>query len=149
MIDLPYILVAILILIGIFGFIIIRDFLFLVNFLKEQVEIRVYNKKYKKYQDEKKKILDKRLQREREIKEEYGIDYVQEQSEEVIIGFAKPEGKHSMEEFSKNKDKYLRIMEAAKSGKSMYWRMMLGMANQMTQGKNQAQGENKGRGRSR
>ena len=149
MIDFSYILIFILIIIGIFGYIIIRDFLFLMNFLKDQQEIRVYNKKFKKYQEEKKKILDKRLQHEKELKEEYGLDYVQQQTEEVIVGFVKPEGKHSMQEFTQNKDKYLRIMEAAKSGKSMYWKTMLGFANQITNQKTQNQNQNQGRGRDR
>jgi hypothetical protein len=149
MINLSYILISILIIIGIFGYILIKDFLFLMNFLKEQREIRIYNKKFKKYQDDKKKILDKRLQQERELKEEYGLDYVQSQSEEIIVGFVKPQGKHSMQEFMENKDKYLRIMEAAKSGKSMYWKTMLGFANRINnnQERNQSQSQGKGRGR--
>jgi hypothetical protein len=149
MINFSYILIFILIIIGIFGYISIRDFLFLMNFLKEQQEIRIYAKKFKKYNEEKKKLLDKRLQREKELREEYGLDYVQQQSEEIIVGFAKPEGKHSMQEFMQNKDKYLRIMEAAKSGKSMYWKTMLGFANQIGNNKSQDQSQSKGRGRSR
>ena len=67
MIDFSYILIFILIIAAIFGYILIRDFLFLMHFLKEQREIRIYSKKFKKYQDDKKKILDQRLQREKEL----------------------------------------------------------------------------------
>ena len=55
MIDFSYILIFILIIAAIFGYILIRDFLFLMHFLKEQREIRIYSKKFKKYQDDKKK----------------------------------------------------------------------------------------------
>lgn len=147
-IDITYILIAILIVIAIFGYIVIRDFLFLVNFLKEQRRIKIYSKQFKKYQDDKKKILDKRLQQEKELKKEYGLDYLEHQVEE-IIGFEAPQGKHSAQELMQNREKYMRIMEAVKSGKSMYWRSMLGLANQITNNKEQAQGQGRSKGRSR
>ena len=50
-----------------------------------------------------------------------------------------------MQEFMQNKDKYLKIMEAAKSGKSMYWRAMLGFAKQLNGSKSQDQGRSRGR----
>ena len=113
--------------IGFFAFIFIRDLLFLLNFFKEQQKIAVYKKNFKKYQDEKKRILDSRLQKEKEQVEEYGIDYVQE-FEPEIIDFVEPVGAHSIAEFKKNLPKYERILKAAKEGRSLYWQSMIKIA---------------------
>ena len=120
-------LILILILVGIFGFIVIRDLLFLMRFFKEQKKIYIYRKNFKKYQDDKKKILDKRLQNEKQIREEYGLDYVQEINTEVV-GFVEPVGEHSEREFEKNYKKYALIALAAKNGKSAYWQNMIKIA---------------------
>jgi len=128
-------IIAALALVGIFGFFIIRDFLFLIQYFSEQREIKIYNKNYKKYQDEKKKILDKRLEREQELKKEYGLDYIQEQEEEIIVGFIAPQGKHSQQEFERNYKKYSKIVKAAQEGKSLYWRTMIKIAHVTSRGR--------------
>jgi hypothetical protein len=127
-------IISVLASIGIFGFFIIRDLLFLIQYFSEQREIKIYNKNYKKYQDEKKKILDKRLEREKELKEEYGLDYIQQQEEEIIVGFIAPQGKHSQQEFERNYEKYSRIAKAAQEGKSIYWRTMIKIAHATSRG---------------
>lgn len=119
---------------GVFVFIIIRDFLFLVGFFQERYKISVYNKNFKKYTDEKKRILENRLQKEKEQIEEYGIDYVQEMEVEVI-GFIEPLGAHTKAEFGKNFEKYARIAKAAKEGKSLYWQTMIKLAISTGRGK--------------
>lgn len=121
------VIILVLLLIGFLGFIFIRDFLFLLNFFKEQQAIAVYRKNFKKYQDEKKRVLENRLQKEKEQIEEYGIDYVQE-IETEIVGFVEPVGVHSMAEFKKNLPKYERIAKAAREGRSLYWQSMIKIA---------------------
>jgi hypothetical protein len=137
MYGLSVLILIILILAGIFGFFIIRDFLFLINYFAEQREIEIYNKKYRRYQKDKKKLLDKRLEHERELKKEHGLDYVQEPDQQ-IIGFIAPQGKHSESEFRRNYAKYSRIAKAAKEGKSLYWSTMIKLAK--SSGKEQARG---------
>jgi hypothetical protein len=135
--------ILILILLGIFGvfaFFIIKDLIFLIEFLQEKRTISIYNKNYKRYHEEKKRILDKRLQHEKELREEYGLDNLNQQ-EEIIVGFVEPKGKHSQQEFGRNFEKYSRIAKAAKEGKSLYWRTMLKIARSIEKD------PSKGRGR--
>lgn len=101
-------------------------------------KIKIYNKKFKKYLEDKKHLLDKRLENEREIRKKYGNELDQNIEEEYIIGFVKPVGKHSQQEFQKNAPKYQKIAKMMKNLQSkgvkgnIYWRIITNTAHKIS-----------------
>jgi hypothetical protein len=132
-----YILFSFLIIFSILGFILIKDLLYIIDYIKYKKTIKIYNKKYKKYLDDKKELRDKRLENENQIRKQYGIELVQnEEEQEYIVGFVKPVGKHSQQEFMKNKDRYMKISQmmerlSSKGVKNAYWRIVTNTAHKI------------------
>lgn len=133
-----YVFLFSLIIFGILGFFLIKDLMSIIGYIRYQKKIKVYNKKYKKYLEDKKHLLDKRLEHEQEIRKQYGIELgsSMEEEQEYIVGFVKPVGKHSQQEFMKNAPKYAKIASmmqhlGSKGIKNAYWRILTNTAHKI------------------
>jgi hypothetical protein len=133
-----YILLFVIFCFGVLAFFFIKDLLSIINYIQFQRKIKIYNKKYKKYLEDKKHLLDKRLEHEKEIRKQYGMEFGSglEEEQEYIVGFVKPIGKHSNQEFMKNAPKYAKIVSmmkhlGSKGIKSAYWRILTNTAHKI------------------
>ena len=121
-----------------FAFFLIKDLMSIIGYIQYQKKIKIHNKKYRKYLDDKKELLDKRLENEKEIRKKYGIELGSsvEEEQEYIVGFVKPVGKHSQQEFQKNAPKYAKIASmmktlGSKGIKNAYWRILTNTAHKI------------------
>ena len=134
-----YIIIFLIIILSIIGFVIIRDLLFLIDYLNSQKEIRYRKRAYKKYNEDKLRLKEEQMRREKEDREKYGLHQLDDQAqyEEYIVAIEKPVGKHSEQEFTKNMPKYERIVKTMKSlqekgiMEKTYWRIITGAAHKI------------------
>lgn len=131
-----YIIAFVILILVLVGYVIIRDLLYIIEYLKYQYKIKIENKNYKKYHEEKKLVLEKRLQQEKELRQKYQMDLNPVQEQEYIVGFVKPIGRHTNAEFSKNSEKYAKIASAmktlqSKGIKNAYWRIITNTAHKI------------------